>query len=277
MISFKDKVAVVTGGAAGIGAATARKFAELGAAVVIADVDAEAATALIEALKGEGLEASFVQTDVLFDEDIEAAMEHAVSTYGGLDILHNNAGIPRTRAPDAEVVDMTAQMWRMTLDGHLTSTMLGCKYAIPHMRLRGGGAIVNTSSGGALAATVDLTAYSAAKAGVHALTREVAVAYGRDNIRCNAVVPGAVLTARGRATLPPEILQMFADETPLPYLAEPEDIANIAVYLASDHARMITGQAILADGGMLSKLPYWSWKLRALRGEEFDLNAADIS
>ncbi|MDX3908577.1 MAG: SDR family NAD(P)-dependent oxidoreductase [Sphingobium sp.] len=274
MISFKDKVAVVTGGAAGIGAATVRKFAELGAAVVVADVDAAAATALITALKGDGLEASFAQTDVLVEEDIKAAIEHAVSAYGGLDILHNNAGIPRTQAPDAEVTDMTAQMWRKTLDGHLTSVMLGCKYAIPHMRRRGGGAIVNTSSGGALAATVDLTAYSAAKAGVHALTREVAVAYGRDNIRCNAVVPGAVLTARGRATLPPEILQLFADETPLPYLAEPEDIADIAVYLASDRARMITGQAILADGGMLSKLPYWSWKLRAVRGEEFDLSAA---
>jgi|TARA_R100000501_G_scaffold17390_1_gene32320 NAD(P)-dependent dehydrogenase (short-subunit alcohol dehydrogenase family) len=277
MIRFKDKVAIVTGGAAGIGAATARIFAELGAAVVIADVDAAAASALVDALRRDGLDASFVLTDVLVEEDIKAAIEHAVSTYGGLDILHNNAGIPRTRAPDAEVSDMTVDMWRMTLDGNLTSVMLGCKYAIPHMRRRGGGAIVNTSSGGALAATVDLTAYSAAKAGVHALTREVAVAYGRDNIRCNAVVPGAVLTARGRATLPPEVLQMFADETPLPYLAEPEDIASIAVFLASDHAKMITGQAILADGGMLSKLPYWSSKLRAARGEEFDRSAADIS
>lgn len=275
MISFKDKIAVVTGGAAGIGAATVRQLARLGAAVVIADVDAAAAAALVDSLGHEGLQASFAPTDVLVEADIEAAIDFAVSSYGGLDILHNNAGIPRTRAPDAEIADMTADMWRMTLDGHLTSAMLGCKYAIPHMRRRGGGAIVNTSSGGALAATVDLAAYSAAKAGLHALTREVAVAYGRDNIRCNAVVPGAVLTARGRATLPSEILKMFADETPLPYLAEPEDIANVVVYLASHEARMITGQAILADGGMLSTLPYWATKLRAARGEAFDRSAAD--
>lgn len=269
-MSFKGQVAVITGGAAGIGQSIATKLAAAGASVVIADVDDAGAASLVQAIEGLGGRALFQRTDILVESDIEAMIAAAIAAFGKLDLLFNNAGVPRTIAPDSEVAAMTADKWRLTLDAHLTSAMLGCLYAIPEMKRSGGGAIVNTSSASALAATMDLSAYSAAKAGLHALTREVAVTYGRDNIRCNAVVPGAVMTERGRATLPPDIIRLFAEETPLPRLASPDNIADVALFLASDAAAMVTGQALLADGGMMSKLPYWLPKMRGARGREFD-------
>lgn len=268
MISLQGKVALITGGASGIGAATAKIMVGLGAKVVIADVDEERSTALEKAL-GDSNVAAF-RADILVEDDIRGMIDFAVDRFGGLDILHNNAGIPRTIAPDAEVTELTVEMWNKTIAGHVTSAMLGCKYAIPKMIVRGGGAIVNTSSSSALAATVDLVAYGVAKSGLHALTREVAATYGRNNIRCNAVVPGAVMTERGRKTLPPDIFQLFATETPLSRLAQPEDIANVAVFLASDAAGMVTGQAITVDGGMMIKLPYWLPKMRERLGAGFD-------
>lgn len=269
-MGFEGQIAVITGGAAGIGRSIAEKLAAAGASIVIADVDGTAAEALVKDIASRGGHALFQHTDILVERDIEAMIATAVTAFGKLDLLFNNAGVPRTIAPDSEIARMTADKWRLTLDAHLTSAMLGCLYAIPEMKRAGGGAIVNTSSASALAATMDLSAYSAAKAGLHALTREVAVTYGRDNIRCNAVVPGAVMTERGRATLPPDIIRLFAEETPLPRLASPDNIANVALFLASDAAAMVTGQALLADGGMMSKLPYWLPKMRATRGQYFD-------
>ncbi len=270
MIDLTGKVAVVTGGASGIGEATVRTMAGLGAKVVIADVDDQRSEALAAKLTAGGAEVLACRTDIFIEDDIANAMTVAVDRFGGLDILHNNAGVPRTIAPDCEVIDLPVEWWRRTIDAHLTSAMLGCKHALPHMIARGGGAIVNTSSASAFDATVDLPSYGAAKAGLHQLTREVAATYGRDNVRCNAVVPGAVMTARGRATLPPDIFQLFATETPLPRLAQAQDIANVVVFLASDAAGMVTGQAIPVDGGMMIKLPYWLPKMRASRGAKFD-------
>lgn len=270
MMNLDGKVAVVTGGASGIGEATVRTMAALGASVLIADVDEVKSKTLADELTEGGATAMAWRADILVEDDIRGMIDAAVETFGGLDILHNNAGVPRTIAPDCEIVDLPVEWWRRTLDAHLTSAMLGCKYAIPHLIARGGGAIINTSSSAANDATVDLPSYSAAKAGLHQLTREVAATYGRDNIRCNAVVPGVVLTERGRATLPPDMLDLFATHTALPRLALAQDIANVVVFLASDMAGMITGQAIPVDGGMMIKLPYWLPKMRASRGEKFD-------
>jgi NAD(P)-dependent dehydrogenase (short-subunit alcohol dehydrogenase family) len=277
MISLEGKVAIVTGGANGIGEATVRTMVALGAHVVIADVDEARADALVAELAAAGGRVISCRADILVEDDIVTMIETAVARFGGLDILHNNAGIPRTLAPDCEIVDLPLAWWDKTISAHLTSAMLGCKYAIPHMIARGGGAIVNTSSSSAFAATVDLPSYGVAKAGLHQLTREVAATYGRNNIRCNAVVPGAVLTERGRKTLPPDIFQLFATETALPRLAGPQDIANVAVFLASDASAMITGQAIAVDGGMMIKLPYWLPKMRASRGDAFDASTHKYS
>jgi NAD(P)-dependent dehydrogenase (short-subunit alcohol dehydrogenase family) len=267
VIDLDGKVAIVTGGAAGIGAAAVKIMADLGAKVVIADID-EAKGAALAAYLGPDRTA-FFRADILVEGDIRSMIDLAADRFGGLDILMNNAGIPRTIAPDAEVTELTLEMWNKTIAGHVTSAMLGCKYAIPHMKRRGGGAIVNTSSSSAPFATVDLVSYGVAKSGLHALTREVAATYGRDNIRCNAVIPGAVMTERGRKTLPRDIFQLMADETVLPRLAQPEDIANVAVFLASGASQMITGQAISADGGMMIKLPYWLPKMKARLGDRF--------
>ncbi len=270
MINLDGKVAVITGGASGIGEATVRTMARYGAAVVIADVDMPRAEALAADLRDSGFKVRACHTDVTEESQIANVMAFAVSEFGGVDILHNNAGIPRTIAPDCEIIDMKLDWWNRTINAHLTSAMLGCKHALPHMIARGGGAIVNSSSSAGFWATVDQTAYSAAKAGVHSLTREVAATYGRDNIRCNAVVPGLVLTDRGRATLSPDRVDLFARETPLPRLAVAQDLANAVVFLASDAAGMITGQTLSVDGGFMIKLPFWQAKMRARNSEAFE-------
>ncbi|RIJ26840.1 SDR family NAD(P)-dependent oxidoreductase [Henriciella mobilis] len=273
MLNFTNKVAVVTGGASGIGRATVKTLASLEANVVIADIDEKNAGTLIDECADLPGKVVFCSTDILHEEQIANMISHALSSFGRIDILHNNAGVPRSRAPDCEITDMTVEWWHRTIDAHLTSAMLGCKYALPHMITNGGGVIVNTSSSAAADATVDLPAYSSAKAGLHQLTREVAATYGRDNVRCNAVVPGLVLTERGRATLPAEQIKLFAAQTPLPYLAEAQDIANVVVFLASDASRMINGECLRAEGGMMIKLPYWESKLKASRGPSFSRKA----
>lgn len=269
-MNFDSKVAVIVGGASGIGEASARTLAQLGASVVIGDVDEDRGEELCASLSDQGFSAKFCRTDVMCEEDIDALMKDAVQSYGGLDILHNCAGIPRSIAPDCEVIDMPLEWWNRTITGHLTGAMLGCKHALPHMIARGGGAIVNTASAAGFWATADLTAYSAAKAGIIQLTREVAATYGRNNVRCNVVVPGLVLTPRGLATLTPQQIELFAQETPLPRIATAQDLANVVVFLASEGSSMITGQSLQVDGGMMIKLPYWKAKMQASRGTAFD-------
>ena len=270
MIDLTGKVAIVTGGSAGIGEASIRKLAGLGARAIIADVDAQKGEAIASELRAGGADAAFVRTDILEEAQIAALVERVVGDFGGLDILINSAGIPRTIAPDSEVTQVNTHDWNTTISGHLTATMLTAKYALPHMIAGGGGSIVNVSSLSSQFATMDLTAYSAAKAGVNQLTKEIAATYGRDNVRCNAVVPGAVLTDRGRKTMGREMFELFAAETPLPRLPEAGDLADVIIFFASDLSAMVNGQVLNVDGGMMTKLPYWLPKMRASRGARFD-------
>ena len=270
MIDLTGKVAIVTGGSAGIGEASIRKLAGLGARAIIADVDAQKGEAIASELRAGGADAAFVRTDILEEAQIAALVERVVGDFGGLDILINSAGIPRTIAPDSEVTQVNTHDWNTTIAGHLTATMLTAKYSLPHMIAGGGGSIVNVSSLSSQFATMDLTAYSAAKAGVNQLTKEIAATYGRDNVRCNAVVPGAVLTDRGRKTMGREMFELFAAETPLPRLPEAGDLADVIIFFASDLSAMVNGQVLNVDGGMMTKLPYWLPKMRASRGARFD-------
>lgn len=268
MFRLDGKVAIICGGASGIGEASARAMAGLGATIVIADVDEDRSESIVAELAEAGGSATAMTTDIMSEASIGALMAGVADTYGRIDILHNSAGIPRSIAPDTEVAEMPLEWWNMTLAGHVTGSMLSCKYAIPHMIAAGGGSIINTSSMAAFAATINQAAYSVAKAGLHALSREVAATYGRNNIRCNTIVPGAVLTPRGKATMTEEMFMLFASETPVPYVPSPQDLGNVVAFLAGDGSRALNAQDLTVNGGLGITLPFWQYKMSRRDGEQ---------
>ena len=250
---FAGKRAVVTGGASGIGRATALRLAEEGASVLIGDVDREAGEALAAASAGR---IAFHPTDVTQAGQIEALL-HAADAAGGLDILFNNAGAGGARAP---IDQIAPDDWDGTMALLLRSVALGIRYAAPLMARRGGGAIVNTSSVSALGAGYAPTAYSTAKAGVLHLTKVAAADLAAARIRVNAVVPGFITTAiftrhldvdaARREQADGMIAGAAAQAQPIPRAGRSEDIAAAVAFLASDDASFITGTHILVDGGL---------------------------
>lgn len=242
---FVGKVAVITGGASGIGAAAARRFHGEGASVVLADLNVEAGEALAAEL-GEG-RARFRRVDVAVWPEVEALVADAVHAFGGLDILFNNAGI----GSFANVVDLPVEDWRRVIDVDLSSVFYGCKAAIPALRARGGGAIINTASISGLAADFSFAAYNAAKAGVINLTRAVAIDHARENIRVNAVCPGPVDTPiiAGINDLQ-GVREAWDARVPMGRFARPEEIAAVVAFLASDDASYMTGSILAVDGGV---------------------------
>lgn len=240
------KVAVVTGAGLGIGAAAARRFAAEGARVVVAELDAEAGRRVAEAITTDGGDALAVPTDVTDEAAVRAAVAETIDRFGRLDVLYNCAGgsIPE----DTTVTDVDLSVWEHTINLDLLGTVLCCRHAIPAMIASGSGAVVNMSSTAALQPW-RAHIYSAAKGGVISLTRSLARSYARQNVRVNAICPGYVLTER--------VLGRFAEpdiETArrrFPFgVGDPHDIAAIALFLASDESRMITGASLAADGGM---------------------------
>jgi NAD(P)-dependent dehydrogenase (short-subunit alcohol dehydrogenase family) len=197
--------------------------------------------------------------DVAEEKQIQALMAAALAEFGGIDILHNNAAdvSPETYLRDNSVTTMDLQLWNHTMSVNLGGVMLGCKHAIPAMLKRGGGAIVNTSSLSSTGGQDAALAYSSSKGALNTVTQYVATAYGKQGIRCNAVAPGYVLTLAGRSA-PAEIIEIYRNNVLTPYLGEPEDIANVVAFLASEDARYINGQIIMADGGESAHLPHWA-------------------
>ena len=198
---FTGKVAIVTGAAGNIGKATARLLAAEGASVTVADLDAESAGSVVADIEAAGGTARVQQTDVTDAAAVEAMVRDTVAAYGGLDVLHNNAAAIALNGKDQDVVTMELDTWQRVLDVNLTGPMLGCRYAIPAMLERGGGAIVNTASAAAFYGSTSLAAYGTSKAGLVALTRYVATAYGDRGIRCNAVAPGVVVDQASQEAL----------------------------------------------------------------------------
>ena len=252
MARLAGKVAFITGGGGGIGRATAERFAEEGARVVVADIDAPAGEAAAHSARAKaanlGGDAHFVRCDVTVRADVEAAIAETVARYGKLDILHNNAGGstledgPVTEAPDEE-------FWRVIkLD--LYGTFLCSKIAIPQIIKSGGGSVINMSSNVALMALPGRDCYTAAKGGVASMTRSMAVEYAPHKIRVNAIAPSVTLTPRVKRLLEgnKDVSKLAASH--LLGMGQPIHIANMAVYLASDEAEITTGQILSVDSGV---------------------------
>ena len=251
---LKDKVAVITGSGSGIGRASALRFAQEGARVVVADWNPEGGRETVARVCAHSGEAIYVQADVSRDEDIRRVIETAVCTYGGLHILFNNAGIQVFGTlPDTSEAD-----WHKVLDVNLKGIYLACKYAIPQMIRQGGGSIINTSSALGLVGDPDLPAYSATKGAILAMTRSMAQAHGRQGIRVNSICPGDVETPIvveyfEHQPDPAEARRRVAAEYALGRIAQPEEVANVALFLASDESSFVTGTYIIVDGGLTSK------------------------
>jgi NAD(P)-dependent dehydrogenase (short-subunit alcohol dehydrogenase family) len=255
---MQGKVALVTGAGGGIGAACARALAREGAAVALADIDLAAARREADAIVAEGGRAIALAVDMADEASVIAMVEAAVDQLGALDILHNNAADTRlsgTRDMPVERVD--TEVWDAILRVNLRGAMIASRAAIPHLRRRGGGAIVNTSSGAALAGGLSHSAYSASKAALHSLTQSIATQHGKEGIRCNAIAPGLIVTPATRDSYASsEVGEIMLRHHLTPRLGRPEDIAAAVVFLASDEAAFITGQVICVDGGLLAHQPY---------------------
>ena len=273
------KVAVITGGASGIGRGTVQRFVAEGAKVLIADIRDAEGQALADEL---GANAAYHRCDVLREADIEATMAKTVEVFGGLDILFNNAGAGGSRETLAE---MTGEAWDFTQNLLLRSVALGIHYAIPHMKARNGGAIVNTASIAGTQAGAGPIAYSVAKAGVIHLTKVAAAELARDRIRVNAICPGLILTEifTPPDMVPPAMAQMIKagmrqtapDAQPLERAGEPLDIANAALFFSSDESAFVTGVSMLVDGGMhVGPRQAWDPQMRAERQQQMEARRA---
>lgn len=246
MDRLKDKVAIVTGGGSGIGRAISMEFAEEGAKVVVADYQPEGGEETVKMITDAGGQAEFSLTDVSKSDQIQAMINLAVDKFGGLDILVNNAGV----ALMADLASTTEEIWQKTIDIDLKGVFLGIKMAAPEMEKRGKGKIINTASIAGLVGFKGIPAYCAAKGGVVNMTRELALELATKKINVNAVAPGVIKTNMTTDILKDEkTAQGMLAQTPIGRLGEPEDIAHLAVYLASDESDFVTGQTIAIDGG----------------------------
>jgi len=265
---LEHKIAVVTGAGGGIGAACAVSLAAAGAAVLLADRNVATAQERVAAITAAGGVAAATSFDAAAgDEMFESLFTTAADAFGGVDILVNNAvGV---RAPEnpggnlfAHRIEELDEGWfDAMLHGTATATMLGIKHAVPHMRARGGGSIVNMASISGLRGEIYLPAYGAGKAAVIQLTRTAAATYGREGIRCNAICPGLILTESGKVAYDGRVMAAWKRHTPTGRLGEPEDVGPLAVFLASDESRHMTGQALVVDGGFTMHEPTWADRL----------------
>ena len=251
---LEGKVAVITGAASGIGAATARLFIAEGASVVLADIQDARGERMVEEF---GPKASFHHTDVTKEAEIRGAVERATEKYGRLDVMFNNAGAGH---PEGFIQDLTPEVFHGVVDLLLGGVMFGMKHAVPVMKAQKSGSIINTASIAGLGVGYGGTMYSACKAAVIHVTKVVANEIGEDNIRVNAIAPGAIPTAifgraggmdqDGAEALIPMLKMGFAKAQPIPRSGEAEDIARAALWLASDASSFVTGVTLPVEGGM---------------------------
>jgi NAD(P)-dependent dehydrogenase (short-subunit alcohol dehydrogenase family) len=252
MTRLENKVALVTGSGAGIGAVCAQTFARAGAAVVVTDVDVQGGEQTVEKIRADGGRAEFFAADVTDPTAVIALVAFAVETFGGLHYAHNNAGV---LGESARLTDCDDDVWFKTIQVNLNAVYLGMKHQIPAILRSGGGAIVNTSSYSGLAAVPFASAYVASKHGVVGLTKAAAVEFGAKGVRVNAVCPGSARTQLNlqRVAGNPSIEKAMTDVSPMKRFAEPEEIANAVVWLCSDEASFVNGHALAVDGGAIAQ------------------------
>jgi NAD(P)-dependent dehydrogenase (short-subunit alcohol dehydrogenase family) len=255
-----NKVALVTGAGKGMGAAIARAFVDEGARVGVMDNHTEAATATAEEIGARDGKAIAIHGDVRHADSVKEAIDAVAREFGGLDIVVNNAGVSVVQS----LPDMTEEEWDFVMDINLKAMFHTCKFGIPLMRQRGGGAIVNIASVQAYYSGTGAVAYTASKGGVVAFTRALALDHAREGIRVNAIAPGSVRTpmlwAAAEALVPEnpdDAMEIFAKGHPIGRVIEPEEIANVAVFLASDKAPALTGATILVDGAISAGTGSW--------------------
>jgi len=244
MNRFEDKICVITGGASGIGAATAERLATEGGTIVVADRDGDLGESVADAL---GPQVSFRRVDVTKMDQMTELIEGAVTEHGRIDVLYNNAGVGGYGKLD----EIDPKIWHRVIDVDLNSVFYGSRAVIPHMRSQGGGAIVNTASISGLFGDYGLAVYNAAKGAVVNLTRTMAMDHARDGIRVNAVNPGTIATRLTKAMVDdPEFQEVYRRTIPMGRVGEPSEIAAAVAFLASDDASYVTGHNLVVDGGV---------------------------
>jgi NAD(P)-dependent dehydrogenase (short-subunit alcohol dehydrogenase family) len=250
-VRLADKVCIITGAGGGMGRVAAQRFAAEGARVVVAEFSEAAGKETVELVQNGGGEATFTKVDVSNEADARAMVDHAVSTFGRVDVLYNNAGV----MPEADhsVIDTDVGIWDQVMAVNVRGVFLGCKYAIPRMVEQGSGSVINISSFVALlGCSVPQDAYTASKGAVLSLTRSLAVQFGPKGVRTNAICPGPVETPLLMDWLvkDEEAKRIRLARNPTGRFGKPEEIVNMALYLASDESRWTNGATLVVDGGI---------------------------
>ncbi len=254
MNRLKDKVAIVTGSTSGIGIGIARLYAAEGAKVVICGRREEKGQAVVDRIKSEGGEAYYHFMDITVPESIEQLFADTVEKYGKIDILVNNAA--NVALKDGRVDELTLDMWDGIFQSDMRGTFYSTKCVIPYMQKNeNGGSIINIGSMASCSGDLGSTAYACAKAGVDKLTEYTALQYGKQNIRCNCVRPGLIVTPENEAYVPQALKDIFLNNIMVNRYGCPEDIGHMCVYLGSDESSYVTGQIVNVDGGLNSHVP----------------------
>jgi len=253
---LEGKVALVTGAAGGIGATSAKRLADDGATVVLADIDLAGAEAAAGRIEGSAA----VQVDLTDEAAVQSLCETVSEKFGSIDILHNNAAIQSDaqRQRDLDVMNLDVAAWDMAMAVNVRGAMLMAKYVVPHMIAAGGGSIINSASGFGVQGESTLTAYGTSKAALIQLNRMIATQYGKQNVRSNCMVIGFVLTPMAVESTPDVVKEILLSHHLTPRLGQPEDIANLVAFLASDESSFITGAAIPIDGGVTAHQPSYA-------------------